>query len=145
MLSDNLADDIAQFGPGVQKILAAYFDGAEACVAVGGQLVTEMATGRACKPNALARLYEQLSGEILAWAIETGIDTDAGKAIYGGRLVLAAVPRPNAGGALAGYRNETDVPLPDFKARRAQLKVKFERLLSSAATRAAMMKARQAK
>lgn len=143
VLSDNLTDDIAQYGPDVQKILAAYFDGAEACVVVGAQLVTETTTGRECQPNVLLSLYNQLDGEILRWAMKTGVDTDAGKAIYAGRLVLAAVPKPKPGGPFAGYRDEPDVPLADFQARRAQLKAEFEALLSAAATRAAAPKAKK--
>lgn len=137
VLSNNIADDIAQYGPEVQAILAAYFDGAEACVAVGGQLVTETAVGRICSGNTLLTIYDALDAKVRDWAIKAGLDTKEGQTIVAARLVLSAVARPSPGGPFPGYRDEPDVPLADFQALRARLKVKFEALIAAAAAHAA--------
>lgn len=135
-ISDNVADDIAQFGPDVQAILAAYFDGAESCVVIGGQLVTETAVGRICSGSALNAIYDALDAQVWRWAIKAGIDTPEGQVIVAGRLVLNSVVRPTPGGPLLGYRDEPDVPLEDFMAFRARLKLQFETLIAAARNRA---------
>jgi len=136
-ISDNVVDDIAQFGPDVQKILAAYFDGAEACVSIGGLLQTETSVGRICSGNALNAIYDALDQQIWVWAIKTGLDTKTGQTIVAGRLVVKSVVRPAGSGPFARYRNEPDVPLADFQSMRARLKAKFETLIAAAQSRLA--------
>lgn len=138
VISDNVADDIAEHGPTIQRIVAAYFDGAEACVVVATQLQTETITGRQCERSTLLSLYESLDGEIIAWMIDASArgETEAAATIGAARLVVSLVPRPVAGGPFPGYRDESDVPLDVLRARRAMLKAKFETLLAAASARA---------
>jgi hypothetical protein len=138
IVSDNVADDIADHGPTIQRIVAAYFDGAESCVVIGAQLVTETSTGRQCERSTLLSLYERLDGEIIAWMIDASArgEKDTAATIGAARLVVSLVPKPVAGGPFPGYRDEPDVPLDLFQARRASLKAKFETLLAAAAARA---------
>lgn len=131
-LSNNVTDDIAQYGPDVQTLLASYFDGAEACVVIATNLVTDTAAGRECQRSTLLALYESLDAKILAWAIKTGVNTKEGQVVVAARLVLSMVPRPVAGGPFPGYRDEPDVPLDDFTALRARLKAKFENVVNAA-------------
>lgn len=138
VISDNVADDIAEHGPTVQRIIAAYFDGAEACVVTGGALVTEAGASRECEKSTLLALYKSLDGEIITWMISASAkgDTDAAATIGAARLVISLVPKPVAGGPFPGYRDEPDVPLSLFQARRASLKADFELMLAAAAARA---------
>lgn len=138
VISDNVADDIAEHGPVIRRIAAAYFDGAEACVTIGGQLQTETITGRQCERSTLLSLYESLDGEIIAWMIDASArgDTDAAATIGAARLVISLVPRPVAGGPFPGYRDEPDVPLDLFQARRAAVGKAFDTMLAAAAARA---------
>lgn len=134
VISDNVADDIVEHGPMIQKIAAAYFDGAEACVTIAGNLVTETTTGRQCEPSTLMSLYETLDGEIIAWMIDASArgDTDTAATIGAARLVVSLVPRPVRTGPFPGYRDEPDVPLELFQARRAQVKKSFETMIAAA-------------
>jgi hypothetical protein len=143
IVSDNVADDIAEHGPIIQRIVGAYFDGAEACIVAGGQLETEVAAGRQCERSTLLALYESLDGEIIAWMIDASARGEQATAatIGAARLVVSLVPKPVAGGPFPGYRDEPDVPLDLFQARRAVLKAKFETMLAAAAARAARLTA----
>lgn len=134
-ISDNVADDIVQYGPDVADLVSAYFDGAEACVVIGAQLVTDPAAGRECRRATLLTLYDSIDQKVLAWAIKTGINTKEGQTIVAARLVLSAVPRPVAGGPFPGYRDEPDVPLADFQAMRVKVRGSFETLLAAAEAR----------
>ena len=142
VISDNVADDIAEHGPTIQRIIAAYFDGAEACVVNAGALVTEAGSTRECEKSTLLALYKSLDGEIIAWMLSASAagDTDAAATIGAARLVISLVPKPVAGGGSftggPGYRDEPDVPLSLFQARRASLKADFELMLAAAAARA---------
>lgn len=137
VVSDNVADDIVDHGPMIQKLVAAYFDGAEACVVLGTQLVTETSTGRECARSTLLSLYDSLDSEIIAWMIDASArgEKEAATTIGAARLVVSLVPKPVAVGPFPGYRNEPDVPLDLFQARRNLLKEKFGRLLFAAAAR----------
>lgn len=134
VVADNVADDIAQYGPRVQRLAAAYFDGAEACTVVGGQLTKDPAGGRECERSTLRAIYDSLDGEILAWMIDTSARGDQNTAaiIAAARLVVSLVPRPVAEGPFPGYRDEPDVPLALFQARRAAVRATFETLLGAA-------------
>lgn len=138
VISDNVADDIVEHGPAVQKLVAAYFDGAEACVVIGGQLETDTAGGRMCERSTLLSVYNALDAEIIGWMIDASEkgDTKTASVIGAARLVVSLVPKPVAGGPFPGYRDEPDVPRDLFQARRAQLKTTFEALLAAAAARA---------
>lgn len=129
----NVADDIAQFGPPLQKTVAAYFDNAEACVVLGGKLETDPAGGRACETAALWNLYNAVDRSVLDWANATGAkDAKAGQVVGAARIVLALVPRPDS----RVYRDEPDMPLGQFQAMRATVKADFEAMLAAAAKRA---------
>ncbi len=132
-ISNNVTDDIAQFGPDLQQLVAGYFEAAKACVAIGGALQTETATGRICSGSTLGIIYDQIDAKVLGWAVKTGLATKEGQVIVAGRLVLSAVGRPEPGGV---YRDEPDVPLADFDALQARLRTKFEALLAAAAAHA---------
>lgn len=138
VISNNVADDITEHGPTIQRLAAAYFDGAESCVVIGAQLVTETSTGRECERSTLLSIYESLDGEIIGWMIAANAqgDKDTAAVIGAARLVVSLVPKPVAGGPFPGYRDEPDVPLDLFQARRASLKAKFEKLLAAAAAQA---------
>lgn len=138
VISNNVADDITEHGPTIQRLAAAYFDGAESCVVIGAQLVTETSTGRECERSTLLSIYESLDGEIIGWMIAANAqgDKDTAAVIGAARLVVSLVPKPVAGGPFPGYRDEPDVPLDLFQARRASLKAKFEKLLAAAAAHA---------
>ena len=138
VISDNVADDIAEHGPTVQRLAAAYFDGAESCVVIGAQLTTETSTGRQCERSTLLSIYENLDGEIIGWMIAANAQGDKNTAavIGAARLVVSLVPKPVAGGPFPGYRDEPDVPLDLFQARRATLKRKFEQLIAAAVAQA---------
>lgn len=136
-ISDNVADDIVQYGPEVRELVTAYLDSAESCVVIDTQLVSETATGRECRRSGLLGLYDAIDQKVLAWAIKTGINTKEGQIIVAARLVLSAVPKPVAGGPFPGYRAEPDVPLDDFRAMRAGLATSFETLLAAAQSRLA--------
>lgn len=137
-ISDNVADDIAQFGPEVQKIAAAYFDRAASCTVVAGALVSDPAGGRECEPSTLKSLYDAFDREIIAWMVsasERGDQKTAG-IIAGARLVVSLVPKPLTAGQTVGYRDEPDVPLALFEARHAALKQAFAGMLAAAQARA---------
>lgn len=138
VISNNVADDIAEHGPTILRLAAAYFDGAESCVVIGAQLQTETITGRQCERSTLLSIYESLDGEIIGWMIAANAqgDKDTAAVIGAARLVVSLVPKPVAGGPFPGYRDEPDVPLDLFQARRAALKAKFEKLLAAAAAQA---------
>lgn len=139
VVSDNVTDDIAQFGPTVQRIAATYLDGARACLVEGGGLTTEPLVGGDCAPSTLLSLYNAFDREVIGWMVaasERG-DQQAAAVIGGARLVVSLVPKPIAGGMTAGYRDEPDVPLALFDARRATLKQSFELLLATSAARTA--------
>lgn len=142
-LSDNMTDDIAQYGPQAGQLLSGYFDAAEACVVIDGALVSDPATGRPCQLGTLRGIYDQLDGLVWKWAIDTGLDTKAGQAIAAMRLVVELTTQPASGGPISGYRKDPDVPLDQFQARRAQLKPKFEALISTAAAKAAAAKTKK--
>lgn len=137
VVSDNVTDDIAQFGPEVLTILEAYFAGAESCVNVGGALTTETAVGRICSGDSLGSIYDALDGKMRDWIIRAGVDTKEGQTILAGRLVLNSVVRPTMPGPLVGYRDEPDVPLADFQALGVRLRAKFVAMLDAAAAHAA--------
>lgn len=139
VISDNVADDIAEHGPIIRRIASAYFDGAEACVVIGTQLVTETSTGRECERSTLLSLYNSLDGEIIAWMIDASAagDSDTAAKVGGARLVLSLVPKPVAGGPFGGYRDEPDVPLGLFQARRAGVAASFDAMLAAAEAAAA--------
>ncbi len=138
IISNNVADDIAEHGPIVQRLAGAYFDGAEACTTVDGSLVTDANAGRQCERSTLLAIYENLDGEIISWAIAANAkgDKDAAAVIGAARLVVSLVPKPVAGGPFPGYRDEPDVPLDLFQARRATLRAKFDRLIAAALAQA---------
>lgn len=137
-ISDNVADDIAQFGPALQRIAAVYLDGAESCVVVDAALTTDPATGRECEPSTLLSVYNAFDGEILSWMVAASArgDQEAAGVIGGARLVVSLVPKPVSAGLRTGYRDEPDVPYALFAARRAALKQSFEALLAAAAAHA---------
>lgn len=140
VVSDNVTDDIAQYGPEVLTILEAYFAGAEACVNIGGQLTSETAVGRICSGDSLGSIYDALDGKMRDWIIRAGVDTKEGQTILAGRLVLNSVVRPTTPGPLVGYRNEPDVPLDDFQALGVRLRAKFVAVIDAAAAHAAKSK-----
>lgn len=144
-LSDNLTDDIAQFGPKAGELLAVYFDATEACVVIDGALSSDPASGRTCKLGTLRGVYDELDILIWQWAVKTGLDTKAGQAIAAARLVVELSTQPASGGVISGFRKEPDVPLAQFQKRRAELKPKFEALIAAAARRAAAAKTAPAK
>lgn len=139
-VSNNVVDDIVQYGPDVAELVSEYFDGAEACVVIGGQLVTETATGRECRRDPLNAIYDAVDARVRDWAIKTGLDTKEGQQIYAARLVIKLVPRPVASGPFPGYRDEPDVPLDDFRAMRAKARSSFEALLGAAQAAQARLK-----
>lgn len=139
-VSNNVVDDIVQYGPDVADLISDYFDGAEACVVIAGQLVTETATGRECRRDPLNAIYDAVDARVRDWAIKTGLDTKEGQQIYAARLVIKLVPRPVAAGPFPGYRDEPDVPLADFQAMRAKARSSFEALLGAAQAAQARLK-----
>lgn len=138
VVSDNVADDIAQYGPTIQRIGAAYFDGARACTVSGGQLITEPSSATECAPSTLRSLYNAADAEITAWMLQASHDGDQQTAgvIAAARLVVSLVPQPVSGGPFPGYIDKPDVPLPLFDARREALAASFTAMIEAARIRA---------
>lgn len=135
VVSDNVADDIRQYGPLLLRIADSYSAGARACLNAGGQLVTDTTTGGECTPSTLRGLYNAFDGEVLNWMIDASArgDQDVANVILGARLVVSLVPPPTPGGPFPGYRDEPDVPLVQYDARMAQLRASFEQMIAAAA------------
>jgi hypothetical protein len=138
VVSDNVADDIAQYGPTIQRIGASYFEGARACTVSGGQLITEPSSLQECAPSTLRSLYNAADAEITAWMLQASYDGDQQTAgvIAAARLVVSLVPQPVSGGPFPGYIDKPDVPLPLFDARHASLRASFEAMIEAARIRA---------
>jgi hypothetical protein len=138
VISDNVADDIAEYGPTIQRIGAAYFDEARECLVSEGQLITDPTTGGDCAPSTLQSIYNAADAEITAWMIDASRAGDQQTAGYiaGARLIVSLVPKPVSGGPFPGYRAGPDVPLALFDARREALAASFEAMIEAARIRA---------
>jgi hypothetical protein len=134
VVSNNVADDIRQYGPLLLRIADAYSAGARACLNTGGQLVTDTTTGGECTPSTLRGLYNAFDGEVLNWMIDASQrgDQDVANVILGARLVISLVPPPTPGGPFPGYRDEPDVSLVQYDARMVQLRETFLQMIAAA-------------
>lgn len=138
VISDNVADDIAEHGPVIQRIGAAYFESARHCLVSEGQLISDPTTGGECAPSTLVSLYGAFDGEITGWMISASAQGDQQTAgvIAAARLVVSLVPKPVSGGPFPGYRSGDDVPIALLDARQASLRAYFEAMIEAARIRA---------
>jgi hypothetical protein len=134
MLSDNFLDDVVQFAPVLTERATVYLDNTAACVAIGGVLQSDPATGRACQKSEISRAFGSLKDILYAasdLAYSQG-DTNTGRTIGLAAVLLRRQLEPSAGDVFDGYDTREDLTLAEFDSARAALRAAMEQLVATA-------------
>jgi hypothetical protein len=132
--SDNLADDVLQYAPEVEAVAIRYLDATAPCVVVDGRLTSDPKAGASCDPSAFRRAFGSLSDALFTIGQKVGVDTDGGRALLVGSIVLKRNFAPSSGDVVTGYEKIEDVPLEQYVEMRAALRAAADKFLGAVQT-----------
>lgn len=114
IFDDSTLSAISIHGPNLVDIAERYFESAEACVVIDGQLQSDPSVAGVCTRGTVKAVSKALPTELARASSAFGLDNDVGRGLFLASVVARRVVGTNDGGVIDGFQKNDELSAQEF-------------------------------